>query len=63
MSESGDSDRNGWGKDKSEERRSRERDRVDKRDKDPENFTQIYIAKLSSNTRDGDIREAFSKFG
>ena len=54
--------RNGWGKDKSEER-GRSRDRVDRRDKDPENFTQIYIAKLSRNTNESDVRDAFSKYG
>ena len=57
------SDHNDWnGKDKSEER-GRSRDQVDRRDKDPENFTQVYIAKLSRNTTENDVRSAFSKFG
>ena len=44
------SDKNGY-KDHSSDR-DRSRDRGDNRDKDPENFTQIYIAKLSRNTNE-----------
>ena len=43
--------------------RSRTPDRRDDRDKDETNFTQIYIAKLSRNTRESDLRNEFSKFG
>ena len=47
----------------SEERgRSRERHH-DKRDKDPNSFTQIYVAKLHKRTREDDLRDAFSKYG
>jgi arginine/serine-rich splicing factor 7 len=43
--------------------RSRSGDRQDKRDKDPENFTQVYIAKLSRKTTESDLKSEFSKFG
>lgn len=31
--------------------------------KDPERYTQVYVAKLHRSTREQDLREAFSKFG
>lgn len=43
--------------------RSKSRDRNDKRDMDPESFTQVYIAKLSRRTNESDLRSEFSKFG
>ncbi len=59
-----DSHRNG--RNHSNERRPRNRsgsgDR-DKRDKNPETFTQIYVAKLHKRTREDDLKEQFSKFG
>ena len=43
--------------------KSQSRDRRDKRDKNPETYTQVYIAKLNRKTREEDLREAFSKYG
>ena len=53
-----DRSENGWHRDKSQSR-----ERGDNRDKDSEHYTQIYIAKLSRNTRESEIRDAFSKYG
>ncbi|CDW87710.1 rna-binding region rnp-1 domain-containing protein [Stylonychia lemnae] len=62
---SGSRDRrgDGRGQSNSSERRGRSRSREDRRNKDPETFTQIYVAKLSRRTRDDDLKDAFSKFG
>lgn len=39
-------------------------ERRDRRgDRDTENSTQIYVAKLHRNTKEGDLRDSFSKFG
>lgn len=53
-----------------EESRSKRRSRSrtsprshDKYKKDPEYYTQVYVAKLHRSTREGDLREAFSKYG
>lgn len=43
--------------------RDRSREREDRRGKDTENFTQVYIAKLHKYTRESDLQDAFSKFG
>ena len=43
--------------------RSRDRDRDERRNKDPENYTQIYVAKLPRRTREDDLKSEFSKFG
>ncbi len=44
-------------------RSSRERERDDRRNKDPESYTQVYVAKLSRRTREEDLKDSFSKFG
>ena len=50
--------------DRNRDQTSRSRDReYDKRDKDPETFTQVYVAKLDRRTRESDLKEAFLKFG
>ena len=57
-------ERRGNSVDRDRDRGSRSRDRnYDKRDKDPETFTQVYVAKLDRKTRESDLKEAFSKFG
>ncbi len=38
-----------------EDKRGRSRDRDDKRSKDPDSFTQIYVAKLNRRTRESDL--------
>lgn len=38
-------------------------EREDRRTKDTDSFTQIYIAKLHKYTRESDLQDAFSKFG
>jgi RNA recognition motif-containing protein len=43
--------------------RDRERERDDKRNKDPDTYTQVYVAKLSRRTREEDLKQEFSKFG
>lgn len=43
--------------------RDEKRNSPDKRDKDPESFTQVYVAKLHRRTREDDLKEAFSAFG
>ena len=44
--------------------RSNDREeRADRRDKNPETFTQIYVAKLHTKTREDDLRSKFSRFG
>lgn len=47
----------------SNSRDRRQRGYVDKRDKNPETFTQIYIAKLNQNTNEDDLRQQFQKYG
>ena len=34
-----------------------------RRDRDADSATQVYVAKLHRNTREGDLRDSFSKFG
>jgi RNA recognition motif-containing protein len=53
---------NGDHRHNSEDRRSRE-GHHDNRDKDPNSYTQVYVAKLHRRTREEDLREAFSRFG
>jgi RNA recognition motif-containing protein len=67
-------ERNGNGREPSRERRDsaergrsherdRSRSREDRRNRDPDAFTQVYVAKLHRRTREDDLRDAFSKFG
>jgi len=42
---------------------SRDRNGADKRDKGDDDFTQVYIAKLSRRTSERDLSEAFSQYG
>lgn len=37
--------------------------RYDKRDMNPETYTQVYVAKLDRRTREDDLREKFQKYG
>ena len=47
---------------RSRDRRSR--DRVDRRhEKGDDNFTQVYVAKLSRRTREEDLKSEFLRFG
>lgn len=41
---------------KSESRGREKRERDDKRNKDPETYTQIYVAKLHRRTREEDLK-------
>lgn len=55
--------RGGGGHSASAERAARSRSREDRRNKDPETYTQVYVAKLHRRTREDDLKESFSKFG
>jgi RNA recognition motif-containing protein len=50
-------------RDRNRSSRDHDRSSYDKRDKDPENYTQVYVAKLHRNTTETDLKEAFSKYG
>lgn len=43
--------------------RERGRSQDDRRNKDPESYTQVYVAKLHRRTNEDDIRDGFSKYG
>jgi len=43
--------------------RSHSRERVDKRDVNPDTFTQVYISRLERRSGESDVEQAFSKFG
>jgi RNA recognition motif-containing protein len=62
-------DRNGGSRNRSYSPRRRgsgdrrSRDKGDRQVKDDDNFTQIYVAKLSRRTREEDLKSEFIKYG
>jgi len=58
-----DDNRNGDRQYSEDRSRGRSREMHESRNKDPDNYTQIYIAKLHKKTNEDDLKSKFSEYG